>query len=151
MTTKFSDLSLVKKDEIQTIKINDVEIEVKQYLNIAGKSAIVSAAVRGSINEGIVDSILMDAYLHVLIFESYFNIEFTEEESANLLETYDILQTNGIFDQMVAAIPQDEYDYLFNSTLDLAKRVNEYNKSFVSIAGNMLQLVENFKLPGQSE
>jgi hypothetical protein len=136
----FSKLKLKLNEEFQTIKINDVEIEVRQYLDIAAKSNLIQAVVRGSIIEGIVDEMLMDAYLHVLIFEKYFGVSFTEKQSANILETYDILQSNGIFEQMLEAVPQEEYDYLFNAAVKLADKVNARNNS---ISGAIDGLIEN--------
>ena len=142
-TVLFSKLKLEKNIAVNTITINEVEIEVKKYIPVALKSMFIESAVRGSLVQGIVDEILMDAYLHVLIFENYTNITLTEKQKANLLDTFDLIQSNGILEQIIAAMPSDEYDYIFNSALKLAKSVNEYN---LSLAGLIEKNLDKFNL-----
>ena len=146
-----SKLKLEKEIEPKKIIINDIEIEVYQYLDTAVKTMIVQSAAWGSLAKNIVDEILLDAYLHVLILEYYTNITLTDKHRENLLSTFDLLQSNGIFEQIVAAMPDGEYDYLFNSTLNLAKKINEYNTSLASIFEQLSEsnlnpdFVNNFK------
>ena len=142
-TVSFSKLKLEKNIAVNTITINEVEIEVKQYIPVALKSMFIESAVRGSLVQGIVDEILMDAYLHVLIFENYTNISLTEKQKESLLDTFDLIQSNGILEQIIAAMPSDEYDYIFNSALKLAKSVNEYN---LSLAGLIEKNLDKFNL-----
>ena len=142
-TVSFSKLKLEKNIAVNTITINEMEIEVKQYIPVALKSMFIESAVRGSLVQGIVDEILMDAYLHVLIFENYTNITLTEKQKESLLDTFDLIQSNGILEQIIAAMPPDEYDYIFNSALKLAKSVNEYN---LSLAGLIEKNLDKFNL-----
>jgi len=135
-----SKLKLEKEIEPKKIIINDIEIEVYQYLDTAVKTMIVQSAAWGSLAKNIVDEILLDAYLHVLILEYYTNITLTDKHRENLLSTFDLLQSNGIFEQIVAAMPDGEYDYLFNCALSLSKRINEYN---ASVPGLMQQLMDS--------
>lgn len=142
-TVSFSKLKLEKNISVNTITINEIEIEIKQYLPVALKSMFIESAVRGSLVQGIVDEILMDAYLHILIFENYTNITLTEKQKESLLDTFDLIQSNGILEQIIAAMPSDEYDYIFNSALKLAKSVNEYN---LSLAGLIEKNLDKFNL-----
>lgn len=128
-----SKLNLKKEVEPKKIIINDVEVEVSQYVDTAIKSMIMQSAAWGSVAKNIVDEILLDAYLHVLIIDYYTNITLTDKHKENLLQTFDLLQSNGIFEQIIPALAEGEYDYLFNSTLNLAKKINEYNMSLASV------------------
>ena len=146
-----SKLNLKKEIDPKKIVINNIEIDVYQYVDTAIKTMIVQSAAWGSLAKNIVDEILLDAYLHVLILEHYTNITLTDKHRENLLSTFDLLQSNGVFEQIVAAMPDGEYDYLFNSTLNLAKKINEYNTSLASIFEQLSEsnlnpdFVNNFK------
>jgi hypothetical protein len=140
----FSKLGLSKNQSVVETKIGENIIEVSQYLDVATKSAFINAAVRGSVIRGIVDEILMDAYLHVLIVENYTNITFTGKQKEAILDTFDILQSNGVFNLIIANLPSDEYDYIFSTATKLANSVNEYNKNLVSIAENIDDIFEKF-------
>jgi hypothetical protein len=138
----FSKLGLTKKQDVVEAKIGDNTIEVSQYLDVALKSALINAAVRGAVIKGVVDEILMDAYLHVLIVENYTNISFTPKQKEAVLDTFDILQSNGTFNSIIANLAPDEYDYIFSSALKLAQSLNEYNRSVISLTENMDDIME---------
>jgi hypothetical protein len=129
-----SKLNLKKEIDSKKIYINEVEIEVYQYVDTAVKSMIVQSAAWGSIAKNIVDEILLDAYLHILIIDYYTNITLTDKHRENLLQTFDLLQVNGIFEQIIPEMSAGEYDYLFNSTLALANKINQYNMSLAQVA-----------------
>ena len=84
----------------------------------------------------------MDAYLHVLIVENYTNISFTPKQKEAVLDTFDILQSNGTFNSIIANLAPDEYDYIFSSALKLAQSLNEYNRSVISLTENMDDIME---------
>jgi hypothetical protein len=94
-----SKLNLNKKQDIKVIQFEGNDIEIIQYLDIASKSSLVSAAVRGSVIGGIVDEILLDAYLHLFIIDKYTNISLTQKQRDNLLDTFDILESNFLWNK----------------------------------------------------
>jgi hypothetical protein len=126
---KLSQFNFEQKSDAKTITINDTEVQVLQNVPTVVKSTIVQSAAWGSVAQGIVDEILLDAYLHVLLVEYYTDIELDDENRGNLLQTFDLLQSNGVFEQIIEVMAEGEYDYLFNSTIQLAKKINEYNVS----------------------
>jgi len=126
-------LNLTKKQDIKIVKFEENEIEVAQYLDIASKSGLVTAAVRGAVIEGIVDEILLDAYLHLFILEKYTNISLTPKQRENLLETFDILDSNGIFDLIISGMAENEYEYIFTMAKRLMNNLNDYNKNIISM------------------
>ncbi len=126
-------LNLTKKQDIKIVKFEENEIEVAQYLDIASKSGLVTAAVRGAVIEGIVEEILLDAYLHLFILEKYTNISLTPKQRENLLETFDILDSNGIFDLIISGMAENEYEYIFTMAKRLMNNLNDYNKNIISM------------------
>lgn len=126
-------LNLNKKQDIKIVSFEGNEIEVAQYLDIASKSGLINAAVRGSVIDGIVDEILLDAYLHLFIVERYTNISFTQKQKENLLETFDLLDSNKFFNVIIEGMAENEYEYIFTMAKRLMNSLNEYNKNVVSI------------------
>lgn len=126
-------LNLNKKQDIKIVSFEGNEIEVAQYLDIASKSGLINAAVRGSVIDGIVDEILLDAYLHLFIVERYTNISFTQKQKENLLETFDLLDSNKFFNVIIEGMSENEYEYIFTMAKRLMNNLNEYNKNIVSV------------------
>lgn len=142
-------LGLLKKQETKTVQINNAEVEVLQYLEVSVKSSLVNAAVRGAIMDRVVDEILLDAFLHMFIVEHYTNISFTPKQKENILDTFDILESNGVFDLVIATMPPEEYDYIFSMAKKLMIRLNELNQSIVSVIGDADEVMA--KLAGQTK
>lgn len=149
----FNKLGLSKASNIKEVEFNEQKIEISQYLDIGLKSTLVNAAVRYSVIKGIVDEILVDAYLHMFIIEHYTNITFTPKQKENILDTFDILESSGFLDLIVANMNQSEYDYLFSMAKKLIVNLNEYNKTIVSLADGTEAMLEKFleKVSGQTK
>lgn len=145
----FNKLGLSKKQEFSQIQFGENTIEVTNYLEIATKSSLINAAVRGAVIDGVVDEVLLDAYLHLFIVEYYTNISFTPKQRENLLDTFDIIESNGLFDTILAAMQPGEYEYLFGMAKKLMNNLNEYNKSMVSITANAEDIIA--KIVGQTK
>ncbi len=145
----FNKLALSKNQQVKEVLFGDTTIEVLQYLDIASKSSLINAAVRGSVIAGVVDEVLLDAYLHLFIVEHYTNISFTPKQRENLLGTFDILESNKFFDLIIAEMPEGEYEYIFSMAKKLMQNLNEYNRNIVSIAGNAEEIIA--KIAGQTK
>jgi hypothetical protein len=146
-----SKLNLNKKQDIKVIQFEGNDIEIIQYLDIASKSSLVSAAVRGSVIGGIVDEILLDAYLHLFIIDKYTNISLTQKQRDNLLDTFDILESNKFFDLIIEAMAQNEYEYIFTMAKRLMNNLNEYNKGLTSILQGFEEVIQQFANQAQSK
>lgn len=149
----FNKLGLSKNSSFKEVEFNEQKIEVSQYLDIGLKSTLVNAAVRYSVIKGIVDEILVDAYLHIFIVEHYTNINFTPKQKENILDTFDILESNGFFNVIIGAMNPAEYEYLFSMAKKLTANLNEYNRTIVSLAEGTESLLEKFleRSPGQTK
>ena len=142
-------LNLNKKQDVKVIQYEGNDIEIIQHLDIGSKSALVSAAVRGSVIQGIVDEILLDAYLHLFIVDRYTNISLTQKQRENLLETFDLLESNKFFDVVISGMAENEYDYIFTMAKRLMNNVNEYNRNIISMFQGFEDVIQ--ELLGQAQ
>lgn len=145
----FSKLGLVKNQDVIEIDFKDQKIAVLKYLDIMSKSKLINAAVHSAVIRGIVDEVLVDAYLHMFIVEHYTNISFTPKQRDNLLETFDLLEANGVFDLIISVMDPAEYNYIFSTAKKLMVNLNEYNRTIISVIQDPEALIEKLskKLP----
>lgn len=132
MTVKYSELKLSINNEQSPILINGQEILIKNYLPVDKKAAVVSLSTRGANVNGIIDEILMDAYLHVLIVENYTNIDFSEGELEDILKIFDELQSSGSLDIIIGSLDPSEYNSIFDAAEKTKNAINEYNRSYAA-------------------
>ena len=65
----------------------------------------------------------------------YTNLEFSDEERADLTKLYDELESNGIFLDIIEAMDQDEY----NNLIDYLEIMKENNQVYMTSAAALLQ------------
>lgn len=163
---EFKSLNLKRNDSIRVIKINDNEIEVKQYLPIEDKIDLVQIALQQAETDFGYNAMLVDVYFYLYIVYFYSNIKFTDEEKEQPLELFDILSSNGVISAVAAAIPSEEFEdikeyidtqlemsskfkssslYLFNIVIDKIKDAtkylneNDYEKILNGIKANLVE------------
>ena len=136
---KFDELNLVNQELKTVINVNDKEIEIKHYLPIEKKNNLIQIAIQQSTYEnGFINDILFDTYMHLYIVFFYSNLEFTDEQKENALDTYDILQSNGLISEIEAGIPKEEYEELLDFAETYLEQVRKYNVSVVSIINSII-------------
>lgn len=132
MNYKELNLSALDK-ELQTITINEHEVPVLPTLSIRERISFVEFIIENSIDEttGCFSPVRIEVFFSLALVRWYAGITFEEDD--DLLDAYDALEENGVFDSVVAAIGQTEYDFmkdLVNETLcDIAR----YNNSFAGM------------------
>ena len=134
----FASLKLKADDSIKTITILDnITLEVKQYLPIEDKIDLVEIALQKAEENGIYNEYLLEMYFHLNIVYLYSNLTFTDKQKENEAKLYDILESNGIINEIIAAIPEKEYNSLFNVVAIMKKDILTYKNT----AGAVLQSV----------
>lgn len=134
----FASLKLKIKDDIREIDLDDKKIEVKQYLSAEDKYDLIMITLQESKENGVYNNFKMDMFFHLNLIFMYTNIQFTDKQREDLIKLYDILESNDIISKVVAAIPEDEYNYLFNTMTDIAETYGKYETSFAGIANNFI-------------
>ena len=151
----FASLKLKTKDDVEKINLYDKEIEVKQYLPAEDKYDLIMITLQESKEEGVYNHFKMDMFFHLNIIFMYTNLQFTDKQKEDLIKLYDVLESNGVINAVVAAIPEDEYNYLFDTMETVAKARSKYDNSFAGILNNFMinmpinaaeanKIVENF-------
>ena len=77
---------------------------------------------------------------------AYTNITFTDKQKEDIAKLYDILDSNGIINQIVSAIPEDEYHFLIDGINDTIDAVYTYQNSVLGILDTVSQDYSNLNL-----
>ena len=140
----FASLKLKVKDEVKKININDKEIEVKQYLPATDKYDLIMISLQQSKENGIYNDFKLDMFLHLNLIFMYTNLSFTDKQREDLPGLFDILETNGIIEQVVSMIPQEEMQTIYSEINLIKDRLMEYENGFAGVANNFItNLPEN--------
>ena len=143
---KFDDLKLTKSDKVVSIKINDKEVSVKQYLPISDKIDLVQIALQQSLEDGVYNDGLLTAYFNTYLVMFYSDLEFTDEQKEDILSIFDILDSTNSLGMILSAIPKKEIE-------DVTEMLNNQQKSNVIYKQSAAYLIGQFinALPEQME
>ena len=144
MATKptFSKLNLTKDiiNEKKTIKINDIEIEVKQYLPINDKLGVIQNVINfvaaDELNTGrkFKNPVQLEVVQIFEIIRAYTNLNFTEKQlTDNIDKTYDLLETNDVINDILSAIPAEEYKAISEGIDESVEEYYKYKNSAFGI------------------
>ena len=143
----FTKLKLTKKNEVQTLKYNDEIIEVKQYLPIQDKLALISRVINYAADEyNFANCVKLDLFLSLEIMYCYTNINFTEKQKEDPTKLYDLLEENGLIDAVISLIPHVEYSTLYDGVLEISKNIYAYQTSVLGILDTVNKDYSNLNL-----
>ena len=134
----FSKLGLKNNNQVVNINYNEQTIEVKQYISVNDKLKLISDIINNTVDEhSFCNPVKVKVYLLIGIIENYTNISFTEKQKEDIVKLYDLIQSNGLFDKILAAIPDEEFNDLVNSTWDSVDAIYTYRNSVMGILDNV--------------
>ena len=124
--------------DVKVVKFNDQEIEVRQYLPVDEKLALIGKIINNSAEDAKFYNVgKITIFTTVEMVCAYTNISFTEKQKEDIVKLYDLIQSNGLFDEILAAIPDEEFNDLLNSTLDSVDAIYTYRNSVMGILDNV--------------
>ena len=131
----FNKLNLTKNTEIKNIDINENIIEVKQYLPVEEKLELISYIVNMAHDEdyNFSNPVKVEVFAGIGIIKYYTNITFTEKQLENPAKIYDLLNSNNVINNVIAAIPSNEYDEIRAGIEDTIKSIYQYQNSVLGI------------------
>ena len=139
----FSKLNLKKIDKLQVVTINGLEVEVKQYLPVAEKLELIANVLNNSADDNnFANPVKTYVLSHLEIIYAYTNLSFTDKQKEDPAKLYDILETNGIIDSIILAIPPSEYDNLIE---DITSTIDAYYKYKNSALGILEAATTDYK------
>ena len=134
----FSKLGLKNNNQVVNINYNEQIIELKQYISVNDKLKLISDIINNTVDEhSFCNPVKVKVYLSIGIVENYTNISFTEKQKEDIVKLYDLIQSNGLFDKILAAIPDEEFNDLLNSTWDSIDAIYTYNNSAMGVIENI--------------
>lgn len=133
----FTKLQLKQNQEVKTIEFNGQVIEVKRYLPIQTKLALISNVLNNSLDENInkdfYNPVQIEVFLGFEIIEKYTNIEFSEEDKNDIPVLYDLLKGNGVLDLVFETVGASEIMELRKQTKACIKAIYEYEHSIMGV------------------
>ena len=139
----FSKLNLKKNDKVQVVTINGLEVEVKQYLPVAEKLELIANVLNNSADDNnFANPVKTYVLSHLEIIYAYTNLSFTDKQKEDPAKLYDILETNGIIDSIILAMPPSEYDNLIE---DITSTIDAYYKYKNSTLGILEAATTDYK------
>lgn len=134
----FASLKLKVKDEVKTINIGEKEVEVKQYLPTVDKYDLIMISLQQAKENGIYNEFKLDMFLHLNLVFMYTNFTFTEKQREDLPGLFDILETNGIIEQVITTIPEEEIKIIYAATTEVKESLVAYENSFAGVVNNFI-------------
>ena len=143
----FTKLGLKRKDEVKTVNINNNAIEVKQYLPINDKLALISRVINLShdSSNNFANPVQVEVIGTIEIIMAYTNLSFTEKQKEDYAKLYDLLEENGITKELISAIPEDEYAFLIDGINESIEAVYKYQNSLLGILDSVAQDYSNLE------
>ena len=136
----FSKLALKKQEEVKLVKIGNFDIEVKQYLPVNEKLDLVARVLNGAHDENnFPNPIKIEVIGTLEIIMAYTNISFTEKQKEDVAKLYDLLDSNGVVNTIIAAIPEEEYNFVIDGIDDTIEAVYAYQNSMLGIIESVVE------------
>lgn len=141
----FKDLNLKKdyltrtKSFVYTDKDNiQHEIAVKSTIPVRDKYDLFQVTFQKSQINGQYNELLLEVFFHLNILYLYTDIEFSIEDRVDEMELYDILEDNGIIDNVIAIMEQTgEYTNLRNLFMQQLNRNVKYKGSAAAVLSSL--------------
>jgi hypothetical protein len=141
----FNDLKKEQPLKIRVVKINNKQIEIKQYLPVNEKLTLITNVLQNLAQNGypFANPVQMDVYSVLELIYAYApGIEFTEEEKANPASLYDELEKQEIPNMIISAIPKAEYDFIMEG---IEKTISAYYAYRNSVKGIIEDVTTDYK------
>lgn len=139
----FKDLKLTPKVSFTDVKIGeDAVLKVANYLPIEDKGNLITFVVDMALDAttGCFSPVRVETYFALAICRWYGDMVFDDDDiQKNVALTYDTLETNGIIDAIMNAIPKDELEFIQDLVKDTISDIARYNSSAAGIIQMMNQ------------
>ena len=130
----FSKLGVKTDNEIILLPWGEYNIEVKKYLPMGDKADMISRIINSSADDnGFYNPLQVKVFLTLETIYTYTNLTFTDRQKENVLKLYDSILSSGLFEKVIALIPEDEWEDLQNSVWHTISNLYEYKTSILGI------------------
>lgn len=149
----FSKLAAKPNTDIKTINFNNAAIEVKQYLPVQEKIALIESVVNGvdsdTVGYKFVNYMQIEILSTIGIIKYYTNLSFTDKQTEDIYKFYDNLVGSGLYEIILNAIPEDEYSFIMSQIENILRTIYEYKTSFLGIMDATATDYKNLELDAE--
>ena len=138
----FTKLGLKQNQDTKEFEFNGQTIEVKQYLSVNEKLALIGEILSYSADENnFANPLKVEACSTIGIIEKYTNINFTEKQKEDIPKLYDLIAGAGLDTIVKSFIPEEE---LLNLDRGIYQTINSFYTYRASILGILDTLSTNY-------
>lgn len=147
----FSKLSLKKDVSKIEICISNVKVEVKQYLPIDEKLALISRVVNQAHDPqyNYANPVKIEVISAIEVVMAYTNLSFTDKQKEDYGKLYDALDNDNVLNTIFSAIPEREYGFVMDGITETIDAVYKYQNSALGILDTIGQDYSNLELDAQ--
>ena len=139
-------LNLKIDNSISTLKFNEQDIEVKQYLPINEKLDMISTIINESADETRFYNVgKLDVFETIELIKHYTNITFTDKQLEDIPKLYDLVVSTGLYDMIYEAIPEIETVCVHKVLMDTVDSIYKYQNSVFGVLEAVTTDYENLK------
>lgn len=110
-------------DEVTTV-------EVKQYLPIEEKLAVISNIINNSIDDNdFYNPVRLEIFTTLEILYAYTNFNITPKMKEDPFKLYDVVLSSGLYDKILEAMPTEEFDRIDVSAHATIRNMYNYKNS----------------------
>ena len=145
----FTKLKCKVNEEIKEVKLNDeITIEVKQYLPIQEKLALIGRVVEFAHEQdaNYSNPVKANVFTELEIVFEYTNISFTDKQKEDKPKLYDMLESSGIIATVIDNIPEEEVTSIWEGVIDSIEAIYKYQNSILGILDTIKQDYSNLDL-----
>lgn len=140
-------LGLKVNQDIKTINFNEQIIEVKQYLPINEKLELISNVINMSHDSNnFANPVKVNVFTTLEILYAYTNINFTDKQKEDAAKLYDIVVSSGLVEEVLKAIPEEEYISILDGVAESIEAIYTYKNSLLGIIEAVTQDYEGLSL-----
>lgn len=126
-------LTPIKGGTIIVKRINDIEVEIRQYLSTDEKIALTERVLAQAFdNSNQYSQYRLDIITVIEMLKAYTNINFTEKVLSDIPKLYDLIVLNHL-DDLLKEIPEEEYNSLVDKIQDEADNLQRYLNSLLGV------------------
>jgi hypothetical protein len=123
---------------VDYFEINDVEVEVKQYLPIEDKLELITNVLNNAVdNKGFYNPARIEIFFTLEMISAYANINVTEKLREDVFRTYDRLVASGLYEKFKKALPESEFNQMWNWCMESIQSVYKYRNSVMGMLETM--------------
>ena len=134
----FAKLGLKVNNDVKTFEWlsgDEVTIvEVKQYLPIEEKLAVISNIINNSIDENdFYNPVRLEIFTTLEILYAYTNLNITPKMKEDPFKLYDVVLSSGLYDKILEVMPTEEFDRIDVSAHATIRNIYNYKNSAAGI------------------